>query len=345
MTDTQPAIPVIRAPSGRLGLFDVLRAIAMLYIVGVWHLSDYLPKPHLRAISPAFFIFTNVCLGLFCFISGFLLTIKYDFAAVPPGGRTSLLVEFFRNRFLRIYPLFVLTLILYWQVLGSAVRPLLLSALLVSGVLDRQPGTLWFIGNLVVYYALFPMLSLGRTTLWPIGVGLTLAVGALAIRKSFGGVDLRLLTYMAPFVFGIVVARKQWLFDALRGRWMAVLSAVLLVSYSFNPWWPPREGGPTILPQAMLGLAPMLWLGEWLSRLPGQAGFAALSYASFCVYLLHRVVYGITRHEWHTGTGIATALLLLGIALPVTFAASYVLQHGYDKLINWMAGRSRRLAP
>lgn len=83
---------------------DIARALSMLYIVGVWHLNNYTQSFDL---APWGEYVKNASLGLFMFLSGYLL-----------GGRyvvkdTKSLWHFMKKRVLRIMPLFALSLYLY----------------------------------------------------------------------------------------------------------------------------------------------------------------------------------------------------------------------------------------
>ena len=61
--------------SKRIIELDVARAFAMLYIVGFWHLKDYL-YPNIKEILTfkGSSDITNIMLGSFMFISGILLS-------------------------------------------------------------------------------------------------------------------------------------------------------------------------------------------------------------------------------------------------------------------------------
>ena len=52
--------------------FDLMRIIAMLYIIAFWHLQDYTSK--IKYVNPATLLLTNCILGVFVFISGVILS-------------------------------------------------------------------------------------------------------------------------------------------------------------------------------------------------------------------------------------------------------------------------------
>jgi peptidoglycan/LPS O-acetylase OafA/YrhL len=83
---------------------DFLRGFAILYIVGVHHLDDYAGNVYHSQWDVAA---TKAFLGMFVFISGYLLSMNN-----PINGKGDLL-NFAFKRFLRIYPLYALSLILF----------------------------------------------------------------------------------------------------------------------------------------------------------------------------------------------------------------------------------------
>lgn len=79
---------------------DFLRGVAMLYIVGIWHLDDYT-----RALdfdNSVTQLLTVSFLGLFFFLSGMLLSGRYGIRHLRDAG------HFYVRRFRRIYPMYVL---------------------------------------------------------------------------------------------------------------------------------------------------------------------------------------------------------------------------------------------
>ncbi len=90
-----------RKKDNRIYGFDAIRAFSALYIMGYWHLRNYLStatnvamKTHI-AYQMVYF-----CLAGFTFISGYLIY-KHHKDSIK---------DFFLNRVLRIYPLYLLAL-------------------------------------------------------------------------------------------------------------------------------------------------------------------------------------------------------------------------------------------
>ena len=78
--------------------FDIIRAVSILWIIGVWHMQEYfLPIPSLKSSG----WITYSALGAFTFMSGFFL-----------GKKECSPFDFYISRFKRFYPLYFISIIL-----------------------------------------------------------------------------------------------------------------------------------------------------------------------------------------------------------------------------------------
>lgn len=186
----------------RLPWIDGLRAVCALYIVGFWHLMDYVgawPGYH-NAVTQRL---TVMVLGLFVLLSGFLL----GQGAVAPGWAG--LRRFWSRRLRRIYPLYLLALLAFWGIGLIGLKGVAKAALGLSMVWGPPPPTLWFVTALLVYYAVAPWLiralDQGRTA-GLAAAGLIAAVLAVLVLGGGHG-DRRLLLYFPAFAAGLALAR------------------------------------------------------------------------------------------------------------------------------------------
>ena len=133
---------------------DLLRGLRMLYIVGFWHLMTY-TDAFPGYSNPVTKHLTVAILAVFVFVSGLCVAASFE-----RGGRDS--GVFYRKRFVRIYPLFLLAAILFFVAHLTNPAALLRAIFLLSPLVGKQPPTLWFIANLCLYYLLLPVIA-GRS--------------------------------------------------------------------------------------------------------------------------------------------------------------------------------------
>ena len=134
----------------RIPSFDLLRAGAVLYIAGYYHATTYtVGWPGIPFDKPI----VDCCLAILVFMSGFLLAAKY-----PQIERFRDAYTFLTKRFLRIYPLYLLALILFAACSYVTIGQLLSNAIFLNLVLGDSAITLWFIAIICAFYLFFPIL-------------------------------------------------------------------------------------------------------------------------------------------------------------------------------------------
>lgn len=305
---------------------DLLRVLCILYVVGYWHLipyTDWLPG-YANAATEAI---KDIALGTFVFSSGLLL------ARRDVRLRTAELGDFYRRRVLRIYPLYLLALLLFGGIGLATPDVVVRGALLISMFDPPAPPTLWFVTMIMFFYLLAPLLIAAARQPWRFGaVGAALYAGCLAYDAGWQPVDNRLLLFFPAFMLGVYAQRNAQAraFLTQRRRLLA-----LLVVPAFALGLPGSAGFDTLTsvlraPLAALGAALCVSGAEQLNgRLHGRI-VPALSYASFGVYLFHRPVFEAAMAVYFPAQGWAQALYLAAIAVPASFLTAYAVQRLYD---------------
>jgi peptidoglycan/LPS O-acetylase OafA/YrhL len=312
------------APVRNLAI-DLMRGLCMLYIVGFWHLMNY-TKAYPGYFNPVTTRVTVTVLGLFTLISGYLIGRKN----IP--FHASGLAGYFRNRFLRIYPPFLLALLAFFALHWIKAGTLIKSALLIAIFSGPTPPTLWYITMIVCFYAIAPLLMVARQRS---ALSFVLACAALesltmaAVYMS-GQTDVRLCMYFPCFVAGMYLAQYP-----LRRPKIGLMCAVLLLALGVV-WAGPDpttvEAQLWSTPLALAGSASVfLWMtGPWIrvTRLP--AWLHQLAYASFFMYLIHRPVFATMSKLWAPQAG-GLALLYLWAGVLLITALAWHLQRLYDR--------------
>ncbi len=300
-----------------------LRALSMLYIVGYWHLFDY-SSAEFGHSSAIIFHFTNVVLALFVFVSGFLI-----------GGRRHepmTVWGFYKKRLLRIYPLYVLALGLFY-VYGINDAWVSVKALFgVSMFYQPAPLTLWFITMLLVFYLLAPLLlALVKNTVLFIAVTSTIFCATLLFKVVGDTLDPRILLYFPGFCLGIFCA-----YHGLANKFMNVKLAVIgLVAGIGFMTFDLRVETLNILkgiPVYVFGCYLIFYMViKREEQLVPYRWISFLSYSSFAMYLFHRLVYTtlidtyFPEHPWWQ----IAYLMTVGVALAAL--VSWTMQKAYDR--------------
>ena len=323
----------------RIAWADTARALAMVWIVGFWHaMGGYCPRFWETLETQSSFRFlsgvTTGVLGAFMFLSSRLICSRHSFANQHD------VLAFYRSRFVRIFPLYLLALVSFPNVgfdnHGVAVRIFAL-----FGLSQYIPGfgimTLWFISALVSFYALLPLLaadwmSTGRR----IALGLSLAALFFVLPEWIGS-DRRIPICFAPFLLGIWTSRRTPRHPLLE---TATLSAI----WSFLLWLPQETPLRDLLLSA-LGWAPLQLVSTPLSKLPGSGRcWRFLAYVSFAAYLFHRQVYKVFVH-FLPPEGPLRPIIVAAVGFPLVLAFSFVMQRLGDRtatVARWPRSRTRR---
>ena len=323
-TSAPPQTPVVRRPN--LPALTGIRAFLAVDIV-FFHFSD--PKwfgPLAPLVKGGY-----VGIGFFFLLSGFVLEYSH-------GGRTIKLREFWLARFARVYPVYMLALLvsipmlmLEWQyqsrerfVLGALLTPLLLQGWHpVLATFWNTPA--WTLSSEVAFYMLFPWLvrqrwpqQAGRLLLlllglWGAGMVLPLLYvwlrpdGLAEVNRYSYGIWLRALKFMPvehvpAFVFGVVLARLHAVVE-LKPSQRLLIALAGLGGLSFVLYL--GAGLPYVLLHEGLlmpvfGAITLGLAGENLvARFFGLPPFVLVGEASYCLYLLHFNLWTLLHdHGW-----------------------------------------------
>jgi peptidoglycan/LPS O-acetylase OafA/YrhL len=226
--------------------FDFLRALAIIMIIPA-HLSNFLYSTYgklaLYAFDP---YFANMGLGLFIFMSGYL--IYYNNHSINSLQNA---FDFYRKRLLRIYPLywaalatFVLVFFVFAPRLNSGfvfpnsenvfgffnifVHVLGLQILLAPAYASPML-TLYFVGLIVIFYAIYPFLIMySKTTKRLLLSSTIIYLGFFLISKTFNIIDHRFFMFFLIFVFGILACKESQFGKAVKIPVKTPLAQVLL---------------------------------------------------------------------------------------------------------------------
>ena len=303
---------------------DYLRFFAVLWVVGYWHLAGFVTHQGDRYWLSGL---TQTGLGLLTMISGYL---AHRRGWPASSGR------FLYQRFVRLYPLFAITVVLYY-VLGvykmDATWKML--SLLAVAYGPAYPLTLWFVVmlfNFDIGYAVVAWLRRFRYR-WLFYACLVSGIALYAVLvRPFQ--DL-VLEYGAPFALGVALASGR-----LNRKYATIAAAVLLpvAVYLFDQHLLWKQARYTFL---IVSASFVVFVIAQAVYRPNRADkvFRWLAYCTFGMYLFHRLVYIGLKDLWMPAGHYAGYAYLWTVGVGLVILVSWLVQTGYDRLV----GAVRRL--
>jgi|GEM_PF-5592387 len=320
----------------RLFHIDFLRSLLTFYIVGFWHIDDYAGNIF---FSPATELIIFAVLNTFIFISSYILSTKYD-----NMNTAAELKSFVVKRVLRIYPLYLLSLLLFYYFFTLSNFELISQIFLFNLFSDTSVFTLWFIGLIFNYYIIFSLICY-KSSLKKIIISslLFLLVCGLSFFLT-ATIDARILLYYPSFIIGILYYKYTSSFYFFeKASINLILSAAAITLLLFSQYINSDHVSKLLLYSGGTFLVfPFLFLSKKVSAYLNNATvsiFYKISYASFCMYIFHRIVYYILLRLYPNLSDLHKLLFLYFVGIPLLIIISYVVQYCYDVCINYMFNR------
>jgi len=313
----------------RLLGFDLARVVAIFVVIGIYHNFGYAGPYH---SEPAVRVLVYSSLGLFTFLSAFLLASRYSFAEKIE------IQSFYKKRVLRVWPLFVISSLML-AVLGfNAWMPTIKGIVGISPFWAPHPTTMWYVAMLISLYIITPVVVKGEVRLQCIkAVAVMTVVGLIQI--IFGTVVPRTFNYFTVYLIGLLLGRNYYesTMRFLRSKKTLIISLiwivlVVVVFFTKNDYLKSFSSVVGII--ALLNLS--LIATEKLSANSFLAkAITTLSYASFCAYLFHREIIWVMFHLYKPKGALPIFLEVLIVAVPLSFLCAYYIQKVYD----WIIGK------
>lgn len=320
---TEPSRPV----QTRNASIDWMRMASIWYIVGFWHLFGYTSYWNAEDV-PLFFRVTNIVLGLFVLISGYLL----GGARIEPNLAS--IGRFYGKRLVRVYPPYLIALAVFAaaHILGSSP---IKAALLISMVSPPAPFTLWFVTMIVLFYLLAPLLILLGQPWRIVAAGGALWAVLFAYWHATGRLDVRLLVYLPVFVAGLLLARHPL-------RATAPVSLALLALTGLGYWISLRAEYPADI---SIWSAPIALFGSLLiftllnGRLPASPIVTMFANGAFFLYLFHRPIYKVVAKVVGANHPFEQVIALYAIGFPLALVVGIYGQRVYDAVVDRLMRR------
>ena len=316
--------------------FDITRSLCILWIVGVWHLKDYVC---LDDVSETFMragdVITTAVLGAFTFMSGFFLK-RYKMSTMSDA------LLFYRKRFLRFWMLYFASSASIYMASAAGGSPwfssplsFVLSQLGLSVFFPPLPSTFWYISMLMLFYLLTPLLLIPRKRTGKIILYVTVEA-VLTILWLAGVIEDQCMLFFPMYALGMLTSDRD--VDKVKARrcWVAVCVPVLFILSL-------QVGHRHIASFCwqILAVPLLVILSDFLAsnRMVCAVGLK-ISYASMNMYLFHRHIYLFSVLVLNPSSlrNIHEAVMPLWLAVlvvvPVITVFSYFLQKAYDRIVS-----------
>ena len=316
--------------------FDIARSLCILWIVGVWHLKDYvcLDGVSENIMSAGDFITTAV-LGAFTFMSGFFLK-KYKMRTVSDA------LLFYRKRLLRFWVLYFLASASIYIASTAGGSPwftspmsFVLSLLGLSVFFPPLPSTFWYISMLMLFYLMTPLLLVPLKCVGKMILYVTVEA-VLTIFWLTGVTEDQCMVFFPMYALGMLLSDRD-VGKVKSGRWWVIVCVpvLLILSLLIN------HKHIALLCWQALALPLLVVLSDLLARNRiARAVGRKVSYASMNMYLFHRHVFLFSVLVLNAGSlhNIRDAVMPLWVAVlvvvPVITVFSYFLQKVYDRMVS-----------
>ena len=319
----------------RIFYLDLVRALAALLIVLTHFNNPYLADGGYVLTNFPFGIYVGgLGVSLFLIISGAALTVTYR--------RPINLKRFYWKRCLNIYPMFwtawILATLYFFVATGgrppnsAPTRSLIFTVLGVDGlVANFQVRTAyllgeWFLGFILLYYLVFPLL-LWAIDRFPIITGVLIlaayAATVIIMQRYFAGYSsaMILTTRLPELAFG-----SYFVLYVRRVHWGVVIpaAAVLAVSAMLP------EEIPEDVATTLVGISAFLILvvvGRYVAIQPVRAFVGLIARYSYPIFLVHHVVIWHLSHRIDVyGLFPIQRYILLAAEFVLIFALSVALE-------------------
>lgn len=298
--------------------FDVIRALSMVYIVFIWHLSGVLGFSLDK--YPVLFLLTNTALGIFFAISGYFMG-RYEFHYAKDWFR------YYIKRILRIIPMAGFALVSFYYSYPVSEMSVKKAVYCITGALpftSTTIPTLWFIGMLIFFYLITPFILSMKNDERKLILFVVLFSLCFIFEYLKGcEIDNRIFLFFPCYFTGLMFSKQTpeeicSFFTASK----TLLLTAIFAAMSYPAYNNGNVYSKVVLFQNIIGIysgfAIFFFISQKLSTIKTfQRIISFLAYVSFGAYLFHRpIFYCITRY---TNNNVIVAICAIFATLSVSF--------------------------
>ena len=310
----------------RIDYLDTVRVFAIYWIVFFAHMPGYMSDEVKAIRTLPMYDITRSCLSVMMFISGYLLS-KYKFVTRHD------IFHFYKKRMRRFYiPFAVSAFTLFFMKFNPDVKVLFTTLLGLSSFILPQPGTLWFMSMLMLFYIITPLFSkliIGNSMFFHI-FQIILFTTILIICERLVPVDTRLHANFLSYSLGLVFGTSKILNNIIDNYYIGVI--IIFTQFNLIRF---RITGESVYDiDVVLGIFSLLFISKWMSFPCFKQILFILSYGSMALYLFHRqcfilfdYVYRHINNSDYSGIWYAITIMV-----PLSILFTILIQKLYDFL-------------
>lgn len=205
--------------------FDLIRVICMIWVVFIWHLKDYLPDEyHMSGITLSVSSWvTTAALFMFTLLSGYSMA-KYSFQ------QPSDLLEFYKKRFVRFYPLYLTAILCFFTYGWYSWQTVLKCVLGIALFFNEAPFTLWYMCMLMFFYLITPILNWKYRSY---KINLAIYIFVVILFGVLSKIDVthgNMALYTPAYVLGLYLGKKWYIKPSVNSSFITKI--VQIVAYS-----------------------------------------------------------------------------------------------------------------
>lgn len=306
----------------RILLYDILRVFCVLWIVCVFHLSNYALKTNLGHYifnSSVCYNLTIVILALFMFISGL-------FSSRLQINTYESILSFYKKKFLRFYILYAISIITIifadyppdLTFFTGGVKQIVLSFLGLATIFNNAPTTLWFMDLLLFFILLTPIIKI-YNGIRKYFILFIICFSFFILHKYTNYIDRRVLLYFPFYALGLISSPNIVIEIMQKYKFMIPICCIVVLFYKNNFFY--------LYVYICAAIFLIFYIGKCIEKYLNRDivlwVIQIISYSSLCAYLFHRQIIKL--------------LLLIGIEvyfIPIIiFPIFFIIQKSYDRIL------------
>lgn len=309
--------------------FDMGRIVAIFVVIGIYHNFGYAGFHYYTDAATLSLVYSS--LGVFTFLSAFLLSSKYNFANKIE------IIQFYKKRVIRIWPLFALSSFALYFIHFNDLPSTLKGLIGLSPFWEPAPTTMWYVAMLITLYFLTPFVVQGSVLRQCIKVVLVISLVGI-IQIVFKTVVPKTFIYYTIYMIGLLIGRNAFeptmrFLSSKKVIFITVVWIILfiIVCVTGNNLLKFLSGfvGIVVIMNFCILISNIFCTRHRFVKI-----ITTLSYSTFCAYLFHREVIWLMLRIKTLDSGWPIFLEVLLIGVPLTFVIAYHIQRLYDSFTN-----------